>query len=126
MKKLGLSLMAIFGMFLVTQNLQAQETDADTQTDVEVDDNAVEMDADVETQSAVQQDYQSIDVVALPQAVKDAVMTDFDGAVTEEAWVKEKDGTKTYKLSLSIDGDTKIVYADEKGNWVEDDEGDDK
>lgn len=118
--------MAIFGMFLVTQNLQAQETDADTQTDVEVDDNAVEMDADVETQSAVQQDYQSIDVVALPQAVKDAVMTDFDGAVTEEAWVKEKDGTKTYKLSLSIDGDTKIVYADEKGNWVEDDEGDDK
>lgn len=125
MKKLGLSLMAIFGMFLVTQNLQAQETDVNTETEVEAD-NAVEMDADVETQAAVQQDYQSIDVAALPQAVKDAVMTDFDGAVTDEAWVKEKDGTKTYKLSLSIDGDTKIVYADEKGNWVEDDEGDDK
>ncbi|MGY5849102.1 hypothetical protein [Salegentibacter sp. F14] len=112
MKKLGLSLLAVTAMFFYTENANAQvegEVEANTQ---------------VEAHAQQQKDFQEIDVVALPQPVKDAVMTDFNGAVTEEAWVKEKDGKTVYKLSLNVEGEKKKVYADQDGNWIDKDDKD--
>ncbi len=111
MKKLGLSLMAAAAMFFATENMNAQVEEV-TETEAQVADKT--------------QDLEEIDVVALPQAIKDAVMTDFSGATTEEAWVKEKEGKKMYKLHLNVDGEKKKVYADEEGNWIDKKEKKDK
>lgn len=104
MKKLGLSLIAAAGMFFFSTNVQAQ-----TETDVTT---------EVQTTTQTQDDWTSVDVAALPQAVKDAVMNDYTGATTDEAWSKEEDGKTIYKLSLNADGETKTVYADQDGNWI--------
>ncbi|MGM0932020.1 MAG: hypothetical protein ACQEWD_01100 [Bacteroidota bacterium] len=107
MKKLGLSLLAVTAMFFYTENVNAQ-VDGDVDANVEVEAHAQE-----------KTDFKEIDVLALPQPVKDAVMTDFNGAVTEEAWVKEKDGKTMYKLSLNVEGEKKKVYIDQDGNWID-------
>lgn len=107
MKKLGLSLLAVTAMFFYTENINAQV------------EGEVEADVEVEAQAQEKTDFKAIDIVALPQPVKDAVMTDFNGAVTEEAWVKEKDGKTVYKLSLNVDGEKKKVYIDQDGNWID-------
>lgn len=117
MKKLGLTLMAAAGMFFITETASAQ-------TEGEVQEN-------VEAQEQVQEkqekdDFREVDVVALPQEIKDAVMTDYNGAVTEEAWVKEKDGKTKYKLHLNVDGEKQEVYADQDGNWIDKDKKKDK
>lgn len=105
MKKLGLSLIAAAGMFFFSTNVQAQ-----TETEVTT---------EVQTTAQAQEDWASVDVAALPQAVKDAVMNDYTGATTEEAWSKQKDGKTIYKLSLNVNGETKTVYADQDGNWIQ-------
>ncbi|WP_081208589.1 hypothetical protein [Salegentibacter sediminis] len=105
MKKLGLSLLAVTAMFFYSENVNAQVEG--------------EVEAEVETHAQEQSDFKEIDVVALPQPVKDAVMSDFNGAVTEEAWVKEKDGKTIYKLSLNVEGEKKKVYVDQDGNWID-------
>lgn len=107
MKKLGLSLFAATAMFFYTEVTNAQ-VEGEVKADVEVEAHAQE-----------KTDFVEIDVLALPQPVKDAVMTDFNGAVTEEAWVKEKDGETIYKLHLNVEGEKKKVYADQDGNWIE-------
>lgn len=111
MKKLGLTLMAAAGMFLFTQTAQAQVEEPEE----------IEHTEAIEAQET-QDEFKSLDILALPQAVKDAVMTDMDGAVTEEAWVKEKDGKTVYKLSLNTDGEKTKAYIDQEGNWIEKDD----
>jgi hypothetical protein len=108
MKKLGLTLMAAAGMFLFTQNAQAQVEEPEEMEQIEAMEEVQQKD-----------DYKEVDVLALPQAVKDAVMTDMNGAVAEEAWVKEKDGKSVYKLALNVDGEKKKAYIDSEGNWIE-------
>ncbi|WP_037317583.1 hypothetical protein [Salegentibacter sp. Hel_I_6] len=111
MKKLGLTLMAAAGMFLFTQNAQAQGEEPEEMEQTEAMEEAQEK----------KDDYKQIDVVALPQSVKDAIMTDLNGAVAEEAWVKEKDGKTVYKLSLNTEGEKTKAYIDKEGNWIEKD-----
>lgn len=115
MKKLGLTLMAAAGMFFISETATAQ-------TEGEVNE------ANVEAQEQMQEkdDFTAIDVVALPQEIKDAVLTDYNGAVTEEAWVKEKDGKTKYKLHLNVEGEKKEVYIDQDGNWIDKDKKKDK
>ncbi|WP_289023496.1 hypothetical protein [uncultured Salegentibacter sp.] len=108
MKKLGLSLMAAGGMFLFSQNVQAQVENPEKMEQME----------DEEEVQEVQEDYKKVDVLVLPQAIKDAIMTDLNGAVAEEAWVKEKDGKQIYKLSLNVDGEKQKAYIDKDGNWI--------
>ncbi|MBZ9631066.1 hypothetical protein LB465_09765 [Salegentibacter sp. LM13S] len=109
MKKLGLTLMAAAGMFLFSQNAQAQVEEPEEMEQIEgVEEAQEEIDEFVE-----------VDVLVLPQAIKDAIMTDLNGAVAEEAWVKEKDGKSVYKLALNVDGDKKKAYIDREGNWIE-------
>ncbi|MDR9455996.1 MAG: hypothetical protein RI572_01185 [Salegentibacter sp.] len=107
MKKLGLSLLAVTAMFFYTENVNAQV------------DGGVDANVEVEAHAQEKTDFKEIDVLALPQPVKDAVMTDFNGAVTEEAWVKEKDGKTMYKLLLNVEGEKKKVYIDQDGNWID-------
>ncbi|MFZ0491235.1 MAG: hypothetical protein WBV11_06790 [Salegentibacter sp.] len=105
MKKLGLSLIAVAGMFFFSTNVQAQ-TETETTTDMQ-------------TTTQAQEDWASVDVAALPQTVKDAVMNDYTGATTEKAWSEEESGKTIYKLSLNVNGETKTVYADQDGNWIQ-------
>lgn len=110
MKKLVLSLVAVGGMFFATQDVKAQET-AET--------NAPQ----AQEQTTQQQDgFEKIEVQELPQAVQDALATQYEGATTDEAWVKEEDGSKKYKLQISQNGQATEIYADEEGKWLKDQE----
>ena len=99
MKKLILSIAAI-GLFFTTQ----AQVVAETTTTTEV---------------TVQDEYAQIEVVELPAAVTAAITRDFAGAVTQEAWVKEKDGKVVYKIKLEVNGEKQKLYADAEGNWIE-------
>lgn len=103
MKKLVLSLVATGGMFFATQGLQAQETGEANATQAQ------------EQAAQQQDDFEKIEIAELPQAVQEAVATQYEGATTEEAWVKEKDGAKKYKLQLNHNGQTTKIYAHEDG-----------
>ncbi|PTX45283.1 hypothetical protein C8P64_1277 [Christiangramia gaetbulicola] len=105
MKKIALSIMTVGALFFGTQSTYAQEEEME---EVE----AIEMEVQEET-------FASVDVAELPQAVKDAVALDYAGAETSEAWVKTKDETKIYKLKLDVNGETKKVYVDQDGKWLE-------
>ncbi len=110
MKKIALSIMTIGAMFFATQNIQAQVEEVEEIEEIE------EIETEVE-----QEEYASVEVAALPQPVKDALMTDYNGAVATEAWVKTKDDKKVYKLKLDVNGETEKVYIDQDGNWIEKD-----
>jgi len=106
MKKLGLTFAAI-GLFFATA-AQAQEVE-ETAT----------AETTMVTEVAVQQDdFKMIDVSELPEAVTAAIATDFQGATTKEAYVKEKEGKMIYKIKLDVNGVEKKVYADADGNWI--------
>jgi len=104
MKKLGLTFAAI-GLFFATA-AQAQDVEATTTTSVV-------------TEAAVQtDDFKKVEVSELPEAVTAAIATDFEGATTKEAYVKEKEGNLIYKIKLDVNGVEKKVYADADGNWI--------
>ena len=105
MKKLGLTFAAI-GLFFATTT-QAQDVE-ETSTTTEV----------VTEVSVVQDDFKKIEVSELPAAVTAAIATDFEGATTTEAYVKEKEGKLVYKIKLDVNGEVKKVYADAEGNWI--------
>jgi len=98
--------MTVGALFFATQNTYAQEEEME---EIET---AVEMEAE-------QDEFTSVDVAELPQAVKDALNTDYSGAVASEAWVKTKDEMKVFKLKLDVNGETKKVYIDQDGKWLE-------
>ncbi len=106
MKKIVLSVMTVGAVFFGSQNMMAQETETETEVTVQTS----------------QDEYTEVEVMDLPQAVKDAVSTDFKDATTDKAWVKTEDEEKIYKLSLTVNGETQEVYVDQDGNWLEDDD----
>ena len=108
MKKIALSIMTIGAMFFATQNVQAQDEEMEVET---------EMEMEVE-----QEEFASVDVAELPQAVKDALATDYNGEVASEAWMKSKDDKIVYKLKLDVKGETEKVYIDQDGNWIKKDD----
>lgn len=62
-----------------------------------------------------QAEYKEIDAETLPQAVKDALATDYPTATLDKAYVNEK---QEYKLDITVDGGTSSVYADNDGVWI--------
>ena len=116
MKKLILSFAAI-GLFFTTTQAQVV---AETTTTTEVTTN------EVTTEVEVQDDFTQIEVVELPAAVTAAITRDFAGAVTQEAWVKEKDGKVVYKIKVEVNGEKQKLYADAEGNWIEKEKKDKK
>lgn len=103
MKKLVLSIAAIGLFFTATQAQVVAETTT----------------TEVSTEVTVQDDFTQIEVIELPAPVTAAITRDFAGAVTQEAWVKEKDGKVVYKIKLNVNGEEKKLYADAEGNWID-------
>lgn len=65
-------------------------------------------------------EMQKIEVSELPQEVRQSVERDFTGATISEAFVKEKDGERKYKVVLNTqEGETRELYADAQGNWID-------
>ncbi|MCM4160495.1 hypothetical protein FHG64_10740 [Antarcticibacterium flavum] len=106
MKKLVLTFAAL-GLFITTTQAQVAEANTD-----------VYVDSQTEV-AVVGDDFEEIDVTEIPAAVNEAITRDFDGATVQEAWVKEKDDKKVYKIKLNVSGEEKKVYADEEGNWID-------
>jgi len=105
MKKIALSIMTIGAMFFANNSLQAQVEEIEEVEEIEME--------------AQQEEFVSVDVMELPQAVKEAVMTDYNGAVASEAWLKTKGDQKVYKLKIDVKGETEKVYIDQDGKWLE-------
>lgn len=106
MKKIVLTFAAI-GLFFATA-AQAQEVEATAISETAI-----------VTETAVQQDdFKKIEVSELPETITAAIATDFEGAITKEAYVKEKEGKLIYKIKLDVNGVEKKVYADADGNWI--------
>ncbi|MBT8295441.1 MAG: hypothetical protein KJO51_03415 [Gramella sp.] len=111
MKKIALSFMTMGAMFFATQNMQAQEEEMEYETKMELE--------------VQQEEYTSVEVAALPQAVQDAIITDYNDAITSEAWVKTTDDTMVYKIKLDVKGEIQKVYIDQDGNWLEEEDKED-
>lgn len=108
MKKLGLTLAAV-GLFFATTQAQVVEE--------------VQAEVEVETEVAVTGDeYETIEITALPEAVTTAISAKFPEAVTSEAFVKNEDEELTYKVTLNVEGLEKDVFLDAEGTWIEQDE----
>lgn len=81
------------------------------------------------TQQQEQQknEMQEIQVSELPEEVRQAAERDFQGSTITEAFVKEKDGEKKYKIVLTTqEGETRELYADAQGNWIDKEDKDQK
>ncbi len=74
----------------------------------------------VEAQAQVLQDeYTAIEVKDLPEAVTEAIAKSHEGATIKEAYVAEKEGTKLYKVVLTVGEDKEeTVILNEKGEEV--------
>ena len=65
-------------------------------------------------------EMKKIEVQDLPAEVQQSVERDFQGATISEAYVKEKEGETKYKLVLTTaEGESKELFADAKGNWID-------
>ncbi len=107
MKKLILSF-ATIGLFFTATQAQVAEANTD-----------VYVDSQTEEVAVIGDDFEEIDVTALPAAINEAIARDFAGATAQEAWVKEKDNKQVYKIKLNVAGEEKKVYADAEGNWID-------
>ncbi|OEK08756.1 hypothetical protein A8C32_00315 [Flavivirga aquatica] len=69
-----------------------------------------------ETITILNQEFKEITINELPTAVTNAILKDFPSATVSKAYVNNKG---QYKLILSIKEESKTVYANEKGEWLE-------
>lgn len=81
---------------------------------------AQEVDNSVVAESRVTQDeFVKMDPADLPQAVMQTLAKDYEGASIKEAYVKEKDGVKIYKIVVVAKDETETtIMLDEKGEAV--------
>ena len=112
MKKLILTFGAI-GLFFTTTQAQVAETTTETSSEA-----YTEANSEVGMQKA-EDGFEKIELTEVPAAVTEAISRDFADAGTQEAWVKEKEGKKIYKIKLNVNGEEKKVYADAEGNWID-------
>lgn len=101
MKKLVYTVAAA-ALFFATQNATAQTEATPTEESTEA--------------VAPTQDYAAIEVSEVPEAVTASVAKDFEGAAISEV---HKDGQGNYKLVLTMGEESKTVYANESGEWIE-------
>lgn len=108
MKKICLSMVAAAAMLFSAQNVSAQVAPENAKTDK----------AEVAVQETA--DWRSIEITELPAEVQQALERDHAGAVVSEAFVKEKEGAKKFKLVVqTADGAQQELFADAQGNWIE-------
>ncbi len=102
MKNFGI--LTAVAAFVFTTSITAQEGGQIAMTDT-----ATEV---VTTMEA----YEPIEISALPEAVVTAISTEFSGATVAEAY---KDKDDNYKVVLTVGEESKTVYADAAGKWIE-------
>ena len=108
MKKLGLTLAAVGLFFATTQAQVVGEAQSEVAVEAEV--------------AVAGNEFETIEIAALPEAVTTAISTEFQEALITEAFVKNEDEELTYKVKLNIEGLEKDVYLDAEGNWIEKEE----
>lgn len=64
----------------------------------------------------VQDEYKEIKVSELPTAITDAFAKDFPGGTIDKAFVNSE---KKYKLEVTTAETSTTLYANEKGEWIE-------
>ena len=66
-----------------------------------------------------QDEFVKMDPAQLPQAVFEALAKDYEGSLVKEAFVKEKDEAKNYKVVITTQDDKEVqVILNEKGEAV--------
>ena len=77
-----------------------------------------EVTQEVATEVAVaQDDFTAIETSELPEAVSNAVATNYPSATINKASVNKEE---QYKLEVTLeDGAEGVLYADKDGNWIE-------
>lgn len=102
MKKLGLTLAAI-GLFFTSAQAQV-EGEVEAEGEIVV--------------VGVGEEFEKIEVSALPEAITASILTQFPDAITTEAYVKNDDEEVIYKVKLDLNGQMKKVYLDSDGNLL--------
>ncbi|MDC6388167.1 hypothetical protein PP182_05715 [Maribacter sp. PR1] len=73
--------------------------------------------ADATEMVAVADEFTEIETSELPEAVTNAVSTNYPTATINKAYVNEE---KQYKLEVALeDGTAGTLYADKEGNWLD-------
>jgi hypothetical protein len=109
MKKICLTLVAASAMLFSAQTLSAQE--------------AVETEVSVEATVTQESEYTQVEITDLPAEVQQALERDHEGAVITEAYAKDVEGAKEYKLVVkTAQGEEKHLFADAEGNWIDPDQ----
>ncbi|MEM7185458.1 MAG: hypothetical protein AAF466_02270 [Bacteroidota bacterium] len=99
MRKLMIAIAIAFGTLTVTN---AQSSSLETPTKVR--------------KASMQDDYKEVKVSELPQAVKDAVAKDLEGAVVSKAYTNAKG---EFKLVVTTsDAKSKTLFANSQGEWI--------
>ncbi|SHJ47465.1 hypothetical protein SAMN04487911_12243 [Arenibacter nanhaiticus] len=69
------------------------------------------------TEMVAQDEYSEIEISALPEAVTNALAKDHPEATISKAYVNKKE---QFKLEVAHqDGTSATLFADKKGNWIE-------
>jgi len=103
LKKLGLTLAAT-GLFFTTACAQVEEGNAEVEVKKEL--------------VVTVEEFETIEVSALPEMVKTSILTQFPEAIVIEASVKHDDKMLIYKVKLDLKGQIKKVYLDAEGNLI--------
>ncbi len=98
MRKLMFAIAIVFGTLTITN---AQSSSPETPTKALL--------------ASVQDDYKEVNVSELPQAVKDAIAKDLEGAVVSKAYTN---GKGEFKLVVTTaDEMSKTLFINKKGEW---------
>ncbi|MEL4308822.1 hypothetical protein [Joostella sp. CR20] len=65
---------------------------------------------------ATQDEYEEIQISEVPQAITEALASDFPGAEIIKAYKNE---AAEYKIEVSAGGEATTLYADENGEWLQ-------
>ncbi len=99
MKKLIVATAIVLGALT---SVNAQSSVQETQTKEQV--------------AAAQDDYKEVKVSELPQAVKEAIAKDLEGAVVSKAYANKKGEFKL--VVTTADKLSQTLYANSKGQWI--------
>ncbi|MDE0535464.1 MULTISPECIES: hypothetical protein [unclassified Tenacibaculum] len=66
--------------------------------------------------TVVENDFQEISLDKIPTTITNSLKNSFPSATLSKAFVNEKE---QYKLEISVENETKTLYADKDGNWLD-------
>lgn len=104
MKKLAI--LAVFALGIISFSANAQQEE-----------NTKMMDSTAQTMQ-IKDNFKEIDKSQLPQAIKDAIMTDMDDMMVSKAYIGENSIFKIIVVSQKDNSIQKTVYANAEGNWI--------